>query len=127
MTRSIPFDIEQFILQHIDSIAEWEGLLLLRAHKNEKWDAKRISERLYINQSEAEKLLATLATKSYVISENGSPPSYQYQPESTEIAHILDRAAAHYVKSVVPITHLIHSKAKTRMQEFADAFKIRKD
>ena len=48
------------------------------------------------------------------------------EPRVLSIA-MVERVAVLYRQCLIPITNLIHSKAKSRMQEFADAFKIRKD
>ena len=40
---------------------------------------------------------------------------------------MLERLAEIYAKHLVPVTNLIHSKPKPRIQEFADAFRLRKD
>jgi len=40
---------------------------------------------------------------------------------------MLERTAEAYAKHLVPVTNLIHSKPKPRIQEFADAFRFRKD
>jgi hypothetical protein len=38
-----------------------------------------------------------------------------------------DLLADVYARYLVPVTNLIHAKPKSRVQEFADAFKLRKD
>ncbi len=55
--EAIPEDVKQFILQYIDSIAHWEGLLLLRANSHAEWDAPAIARSLYIGDPEAAKSL----------------------------------------------------------------------
>jgi hypothetical protein len=40
---------------------------------------------------------------------------------------MVDRLAELYSKYLIPVTHLIHSKPQTRVREFADAFKLRKE
>lgn len=120
----IPDDIRQFFLQHIDSIAQWEGLLLLRADPETGWNAEAIARRLYINQAEADEILSQLYAKGFLAA---TPPLYRYQADLPEKEQLIMRAAELYTQHLVPITHLIHSKAKMKVQQFADAFKIRKD
>ena len=48
----IPEEVKQFLLKNIDSIAQWEGLLLLLAEPQKTWDLKSIAQRLYITERE---------------------------------------------------------------------------
>jgi hypothetical protein len=127
MHDEIPEDIRQFILEYIDSIAQWEGLLLMRAHPETGWSIDAIAQRLYISQAEATVLLARLATQGFLARTGEETLLYRYQPVSPAIEPLIERMAAFYARSLVPITHLIHSKPKSKVQKFADAFRIRKD
>jgi hypothetical protein len=55
------------------------------------------------------------------------PDSYRYHPASSALAEMVDHVATLYAKYLIPVTHLIHTKPRTRVQEFADAFKLRKE
>ena len=59
----IPDDIRQFILRSIDSIAQLEALLLLRANPQETWDVHVIARRLYITEQETSVLLTGLTSR----------------------------------------------------------------
>jgi hypothetical protein len=122
----IPDDIAQFILEKIDSVAQLEALLLLRNDATEKWSAQALAKRLYISDKETAELLERLCADGFLVA-SSNPPLYHYQPGSQEVGKMIDRAAAIYSKHLVPVTNLIHSKPKTRVQEFADAFRLRKD
>jgi hypothetical protein len=124
MHEDIPEEIKQFILHYIDSIAQWEGLLLMRSNARTGWSAETIAQRLYISEAEATQLLAQLAAQRF-LTQVGS--LYHYQPHIPGIDPLIEQVAAFYARSLVPITHLIHSKPKTKVQKFADAFRIRKD
>ena len=124
--KLIPPDIRQFILQNIDSVAQLEGLLLLRAKPEEKWGAEGIAKRLYIDEAEAAELLAQLAARGLLAAEK-DPLLYRYWPRTPAQDEAVKEVAAFYAKHILPVTHLIHSKSRNRVQEFADAFRIRKD
>ncbi|HWQ36139.1 MAG TPA: hypothetical protein VNQ79_25100 [Blastocatellia bacterium] len=123
----IPDDVRQFILRNIDSIAQLEALLLLRGNPPEAWSVHAVAKRLYISDDETAPLLVRLCEQGFVVAESGAPVQYRYQPATTELAQMIDRVAGIYSKQLVPVTRLIHSKPRTRIQEFADAFKLRKD
>jgi hypothetical protein len=121
----IPNDIRQFILRSIDSIAQLEALLLLRANPWEKWDVRAVAKRLYIAEQEAAPLLANLCEQRLILL--GESGEHVYQPASADLTQMVDRLAEIYTRQLVPVTNLIHSKPRTRIQEFADAFRLRKD
>lgn len=123
----IPGDVEQFILKHIESVAQLEALLLLRSDSNVGWNAGELSKRLYISEKETAEVLSRLHADGFVVAKTRKPTAYGYEPNTPELRQMVDRVAEIYAKYLVPVTKLIHSKPKTRVQEFADAFKLRKE
>lgn len=124
---SIPDDIERFLLRNFDSIAQWEGLLLLRGRPDKAWEVEEVAQNLYITLPEASSLLTELHARAMITILSAQPPFlYRYGPSGAEMDALIRRAAELYTRSVIPITKLIHSKSKTRVQQFADAFRIRK-
>jgi hypothetical protein len=123
----IPDDVAQFILDTIDSVAQMEALLLLRSDPREEWNLQNLAKRLYITENETAEVLTRLCSEGLVVSITSEPLRYRYEPSSAEIRRMADRLAEVYSKHLVPVTHLIHSKPKTRVQQFADAFRLRKD
>ncbi len=123
----IPIEIKQFILKSIDSIAQLEALLLLRNNPLEEWDAGKVARRLYISEQETTILLGRLCDEGFIVAKSDQTLRYQYQPRTTELMQMVNQLAEIYAKQLVPVTNLIHSKPRTRIQEFADAFKLRKD
>lgn len=122
----IPDEVAQFILEKIDSVAQMEALLLLRSNPQGEWSLHALAKRLYIREKQTSEVLARLCVEGLIIA-TGEPPLYRYQPISTDLRRMVDRMADIYARHLVPVTNLIHSKPKTRVQEFADAFRLRKD
>jgi hypothetical protein len=122
----IPNDIQQFILENIDSVAHLEGLLLLRSSPEECWSVEGIASRLYVTPEQSSNILTRLCALGFLTCEQGDFPAYRYQPSSPELKDRVDNVAQMYAKYLVPVTHLIHSKPQTRVQEFADAFKLKR-
>jgi hypothetical protein len=123
----IPEEIAQFITNHIDSIAQLEALLLMRREPHGPWSASSLAQRLYTGEKETVDALERLCAAGLATALGHTPACYCYAPVSPELGALVDRTADLYSKHLVPITNLIHSKPKTRVQEFADAFRIRKD
>lgn len=122
----IPEEIKQFLIENIDSIAELEGLLLLRSNPDELWNSNALGQRLYATHEQIENVLARLQTLGFLATKGDNPTTYFYKPRSAGLAQTVDQIAEVYSKYLIPVTNLIHAKSETRIQEFADAFKLRK-
>lgn len=123
----IPEEIEQFILKYLDSIAQLECLLLLRGDQQTLWGVENLAQRLYISERDTREILTRLCNDGLIAVKRGKPRSYKYQPNAPELQQLVDRLSDLYARYLVPITNLIHSKPKSRVREFADAFKLRKE
>lgn len=124
MDKVIPEDVSQFILQHIDSIAQMEGLLLFSANPERQWNAESMARELFISEEQAASILTQLTEQGFIVL---AEESYHYKPKNSKLKAMVERTAALYRQYLIPVTNLIHSKPKSRVQEFADAFKLRKD
>ncbi|MDQ6788232.1 MAG: hypothetical protein M3033_15615 [Acidobacteriota bacterium] len=122
----IPDDVRQFIVEKIDSVAELEGLLLLSRHSETVWNIEALAQRLYASHRQTEDVLAHLYSMGFLESGESEPLSYRYKPASPKLAEMVDRVAEIYSKYLVPVTNLIHTKPERKIQQFADAFKLRK-
>jgi hypothetical protein len=123
----IPDDVVRFVLDKIESVAQLEGLLLLRRDSRQEWSLEALAARLYISEGQTAELVSGLTAQGLAVETAMSPSTYRYQPKSPELAEMVDRLADIYAKQLVAMTHLIHSKQKPRVQAFADAFRLRKD
>lgn len=124
----IPEDMRRFVLTSIPSVPFLEAMLLLRADPAQQWESAMLASRLYIRERMASQLLADLCTAG--IAQPCDPPAahcYCYDPVSAVLRDRLDRLADLYARQLVDVTHLIHSTLERQAQQFADAFRLRKD
>src|SRR5688500_10534210 len=121
--EAIPDDLREFILRHIDSVAQIEALLLLREHPDETWDVAKTAKRLYATEQEVVEVLARLCADGLLNCREGI---YRYEGQNAGQRALVDRLAVVYARHLVPVTNMIHAKPR-RIREFADAFKFRKD
>jgi hypothetical protein len=119
---TIPDDVRDFIQMHVDSVAQLEALLLLRANPGEVWDADKVAARLYSRRPEIAEALDRLCTHGFLVCEEGI---YRYDC-TPEARCLIDRVASVYARQLIPVTNMIHAKVR-RIREFADAFRLRKD
>lgn len=123
----IPNEVREFIIDKIDSVAELEGLLLLSRNPETNWSVEDLAQRLYTSPQQTEDVVSHLHSLGFLAVKEGSTLTYNYQPASPKLAEMVDRIADAYSKYLIPVTNLIHSKPESRVQQFADAFKLRKE
>ena len=119
----LPATVRRLIAESIDSIPELEAILLLRKTRCD-WTVTDAVERLYVSETVAAHLLATLVDKGFLVSEG---ERYRYGPASAELAAAVDELAVTYVRHLVQVTNIIHVKPSPGVRQFAEAFRIRKD
>lgn len=124
MRPDLPQDLRRFILTSIPTVPYLEAVLLLRGEPRRSWSAADAARRLYLPEPRAAELLDALASAGVAAQET---PGYRYAPSTEELAGMLDRLAAHYAADLVGVSDLIHSRVDKKAQQFADAFRIRKD
>jgi hypothetical protein len=107
-----------------------EALLLMRADPDQPWTRDTLARRLYVRDKVAEGLLAELCRSGMAAPSPGpgaGADAYCYHPREDVLRQRIDRLADLYASHLVEITHLIHSSLDRKAQQFADAFKWRKD
>jgi hypothetical protein len=120
----LPGDVRDFIVAHIDTIAQLEAMMLLRSQPSDGWDIVKIARRLYVSEPEVSHALGGLIDAGIVSPQDGT---FVYNP-SPELRPLAERVAMTYTQHLIPVTNLIHSKPKpSRIHQFADAFKFRRD
>ena len=126
---SIPEDLRRFVLTSIPSVPFLEALLLMRANPSQCWDRDALARRLYVRDRVAEALLADLCSAGVALRVDGpdGQPAWRYHPDSPALAERIDRLAEWYATHLVEVTLLIHSSIDRKAQQFADAFKWRKE
>ncbi len=121
--ETIPDDVRDFILRHIDSVAQLEALLLLRANPGASWRAEDVAKRLYTDDQQIAEVLGRLAEDGFLVLLEGS---YRYECRTPEQQAMVDRTADAYRRQLIAVTNMIHAKPR-RIRQFADAFKFKKD
>ncbi|HWT72709.1 MAG TPA: hypothetical protein VN361_11030 [Oxalicibacterium sp.] len=124
---SIPDDVRRFIVTSVPSIPHLEGLLLLRDATVPAWNADILAQRLYIGTRQAADLIEALHSSGFLAPIEDSPGNYRYEPIHPSLREIADKLAQAYQTDLIGITNLVHSANSKKVQQFADAFKWRRD
>ncbi|NML45399.1 hypothetical protein HHL11_16720 [Ramlibacter sp. G-1-2-2] len=120
----VPAEVRRFILTSVPSVPYLEAVLLFRGEPGHAWDAAQLARRLYLPERAAGELLRALAEAGIVA--DAGDGRLRYAP-SSELRAVIDQVAQAYAADLVAITDLIHSRIDRRAQQFADAFRFRKD
>ncbi len=123
----LPDHVRRFLLTSVPSVPYLEAILLLRAERAASWSAAAVAARLYLPEASAADLLQGLAGAGIASKSDAAPAVFDYQPATPELAAMLDDVAKAYSDSLVKVTDVIHSRVDRRAQQFADAFRWRKD
>lgn len=118
----LPADLRRFILTSIPSVPYLEAVLLLRAEPR-AWRVQQLAQRLYVGERTAAELLAQLREGGVAEEADGG---VRYAP-APALRELLDQVAHAYAADLVTVTGLIHSRIDRRAQQFADAFRFRKE
>lgn len=124
--HQLPADLRRFILTSIPSVPYLEAVLLLRAEPDKEWDASQLARRLYVPERTGAELLELLRSSGVGAPLGASTSALRYAP-AAELAELLDRLAQAYATNLVTVTDLVHSRIDRRAQQFADAFRFRKE
>jgi hypothetical protein len=124
MTASpqLPDEVREFVERNLDTVAQLEGLLLMRESATARWSAPQLAARLYISAQDAQTVLAALHRRQLLEVADGE---FGYAPANEGLRVGVDRLAAAYPRHLIAITRLIHAKPSASVRNFADAFRLR--
>jgi hypothetical protein len=120
-------EIQAFVVENIDSVAQLEALLLLRSGMGHSWPPSAVARRLYIQPKTAAELLKGLHERELIMLADPTTPAYKYGPTTAERVRLVEDLAIAYAKQLITVTEIIHSKCARTVQGFADAFRLRED
>lgn len=115
--------VDQFVLDEIDSVPHLEALLLFWKRRPHGWSVEEMAHSLYISVETTHTILQDLRQRGMVTVEE---ERYSFDPNFRQgsLMEELDRT---YRRELVRISKMIHSKASPAVREFARAFKFTKD
>lgn len=121
----IPENLYRLILTSIPSVPYLEALLVFRSNADRGVSVRELSSRLYMPEKAAFELVLQLR-EAGVIRPDAGTDMHRYAAQG-ELAAMLDLLATFYSKNLIGVTEVIHARTGRRAQQFADAFKFKKD
>jgi DNA-binding MarR family transcriptional regulator len=117
-------NVEQFIVDEIDSVPHLEALLLLWRNAPHACSAQQISEQLYIPHGEGAAIADDLHRRGLIEREGGK---FFYDTRSEERNRLLEAVDEMHRRELIRISGIIHSKASPGVRAFANAFRFRRE
>jgi DNA-binding IscR family transcriptional regulator len=121
----IPEDLRRFILTSVPSVPFVEALLIFREARGAPVTVDLLARRLYLAERGAAEVVEQLRAARFIEPVEGAG-GHRFAPPP-ELDAMVEILAAFYRTHLVDVTDLIHSKLGRMAQQFANAFKLRKD
>ena len=123
----VPLEVQHFVLERIKSIAQLEALIMMRNAPDTWWPSSSMAERLYISERACRAELDALRGQGLLVAKQDDIGwRFRYAPANGDLRELMDRLVYYYGKHLVVISNLIHSKPRTRLHQFAEAFSLKK-
>lgn len=116
---------ERFIRDSIRSVWELELLLLMRRTPERSWDAGMLERELRSSRMLTAAALLSL-TRAGLVAED-PPGHYRYRPASPQLDLVADELEQAYAQTPAAVMQAIWSAPNSKIQTFADAFRLKKD
>jgi hypothetical protein len=122
----LPLNVRHFIAQQIESVAQLETLLLLRQDSHRQWNALELSQRLYLSENMCQVMMNDLERRKFLArASDGDSVRYDCSDLAADVQIALLEDL--YRERRVAVISEIHSTPMSKVQTFADAFRLRKD
>lgn len=120
-------EVDEFILEQIDTVPHLEALLLLWNRRPKQWTVEEMASALYVSSGVARSILQALTRRGLLIAERETSECYCFKSLSGKRDGLIQAVDATYRRDLIRISRMIHSKAAPGVREFAQAFRFTKD
>jgi hypothetical protein len=118
-------EVDDFIVQQIDSVPHLEALLLIWNSRPRKWSVEEMGKALYVRNDVAEKVLDGLVQRGLI--EREARDGFSFPAVSAERTRLMENVDITYRRELVRVAGIIHSKTSSAVRDFARAFRFKKD
>ena len=104
-----------------------EILLLLSSNPDKAWSARSVYEVVKSNPASVEARLQEFSARGILKEETSPEVRYRFLPDLQGIQEVVKELREAYKERPVKVVQAIYSKPPDSVQEFARAFRVRKD
>ena len=120
-------ELERFIAAEITSLEQLEILLLLSGNPHKWWTAAGVYEVIKSSVQSVQDRLNEMATRGILRKEADNEVRFQFKPTNDAVWNITAELRDAYKERSVKVVQAIYSKPPDAVQEFARAFRVRKE
>jgi hypothetical protein len=120
-------DVERFLLDHVDSVAQLDALVLLHGRAPAELRVEAVARELGVDTAWAIRELTALADAGALGRRDHSPPAFRYAPASDALRATVDGVVRAYRERPVTVVEILMTKPSRHIRSFADAFRLRKE
>lgn len=120
-------ELERFIAVEIQSLEQLEILLLLSGNPHKWWTAKGVYDVIKSSLPSVEGRLRELHERGVLLRDGDQEMRYQFAPKDETIWRLVSELRDAYKERSVKVVQAIYSKAPDAVQEFARAFRVRRE
>lgn len=120
-------ELEKFIAAEINSLEQLEILLLLSGNPHKWWTATGVYEVIKSSVQSVHDRLNEMADRGLLNKEADSEVRYQFSPKNEQVWKVTSELRDAYKERSVKVVQAIYNKPPDAVQEFARAFRLRKD
>jgi hypothetical protein len=126
----LPEDVRRLIEQHVDTFEKLAIIEHLRAHASQAWSEESLGRQLHFDAELTAETLAELAKSRLVRRSGGKAPSYDFAPDTPELAAAVEALAQVLIEQRAMVINELAANAMRRIRgqiprAFADAFRFR--
>ncbi|HEX7858693.1 MAG TPA: hypothetical protein VF773_00035 [Verrucomicrobiae bacterium] len=119
--------MEKFIAGEINSLEQLEILLLLSGNPHRTWSVNGVYEVIKSSPQSVKDRLNEMTERGVLRKEVEGEARYQFAPTNDALWKITSELRDAYKERSVKVVQAIYSKPPDAVQEFARAFRLRKD
>jgi hypothetical protein len=120
-------ELDRFLAQEIHSVEQLEILLLLSGNTDRWWTAGSVYDVVKSNLNSVEERLKQMAERGFLQKAQDPEPGFKFEPKDARVRDLVSQLRTAYKERSVKVVQAIYSKPPDAVQEFARAFRIRKD
>ena len=116
--------IVDFIRSSVKTVWSLELLLLMRRTQQHAWSYDQLIRELRSSRNIVTESISVLVQAGVVREEDAG---FRYGPATAELDGLIEQLAQEYVERPTTIVNLIVEAQSSKLQDFANAFRIKKD
>lgn len=120
-------ELDKFIAAEINSLEQLEILLLLSGNPHRWWTAQDVYNVIKSSTQSVADRLNQMVERGFLKAETDDEMRFQFGPADENIWRIISELRNAYKERSVKVVQAIYSKPPDAVQEFARAFRLRKD